>query len=503
MASTTIAGIALNEDNSHFYFTRSPEEMTTTSVDAWVDTYVGTQVRELLLCTNCMRTNTPSKAKQAIYDGFDPDADNNQPFFAGVRPEERDGLRRWAMNALLLHQRGIDPYTRWIAKSRASGLSPWISMRMNDIHCVDQPDHILHDRFWKEHPEYRRIPWRFERWQDRAFDYGRPEVRAYQMEYIRELVEQYDMDGLELDWMRFGFHFRPGYEEEGATLLTGFTAEVKHLLDERAKELGHPIRLGVRVPSRPETARGLGMDAVTWARKGLIDMLVVTPFWATIEFDIPIEIWKQLLDGTGVTLAAGLEVLLRPYPAADAQLNTLETVRGAATTLLDRGADRIYLFNYMDSDTTIESQEEYRQILREIGSLETMAGKSRRHVMTYADTWAPGEPQAIALPCSCPSGRSVEFRIPVGPAPLPGQQAQVRLGLERGDVSTSNKVVVRINGEFCPFAGGVPLANNRLGPTEAYNIPVSVLRRGYNVVEVRNESGEGIRFVWVEVAVEA
>jgi hypothetical protein len=496
-----MAGIALNEDNSHFYFTRSPEEMTTTGVDAWVDTYVDTQVRELLLCTNCMRTNTPSRAKQAIYDGFDPHADNDQPFFAGVKPEEREGLRRWAMNALLLHQQGIDPYTRWIAKSRASGLSPWISMRMNDIHCVDQLDHVLHDRFWKDHPEYRRVPWRFERWQDRAFDYGRPEVRAYQMEYIREVVEQYDMDGFELDWMRFGFHFRPGYEEEGAVRLTEFTAEVRRLLDERAKSLGHPIQLGARVPSRPETARGLGMDAVTWAQKGLIDTLVVTPFWATIEFDMPIEVWKQLLDGTGVTLAAGLEVLLRPYPSAEAQLNTLETVRGAATTLLDRGADRIYLFNYMDSDTTIESQEEYRQLLREVGSLETMAGKPRRHVVTYPDTWAPGEPQATALPRPCGTDRSVEFRILIGPAPLPGQSARVRMGLEHRDASVAEKLIVRVNGEVCSFAGGMTPTGSRPGPTHAYGIPAGVLHRGYNVVEVRNDSGGEARLVWVEVAV--
>ncbi|MDF2668153.1 MAG: hypothetical protein K0R67_459 [Paenibacillus sp.] len=33
-------------------------------------------------------------------------------------------------------------------------------------------------------------------------------------------------------------------------------------------------------PSRPQTARGLGMDAVEWARQGLIDMLVITPLWS-------------------------------------------------------------------------------------------------------------------------------------------------------------------------------------------------------------------------------
>ena len=303
-----MTGIALNEDNSVFYLTRSPEELTIDGVDAWLDNYVGTQVRELLLCPNSMRSSVSSQVRQSVWDGFDPDQDNDQPFFAGMRDQPwhwpsgaRAHMRHWVSNALLLHQRGIDPYARWLARGRAHGLSPWISMRMNDVHYVDEPEHPIHDRFWKEHPEYRRVPWqdepstfqapaRFLRWVDRAFDYGRPEVRAYQMAYIRELVGRYDMDGLEMDWMRFGYLFRPGHEEEGAAPLTAFIAEVRALLDKKEKKVGHPIRLGARVPARPETARNLGMDAVTWARGGLIDMLVATPF-LYIDFDIPIELW--------------------------------------------------------------------------------------------------------------------------------------------------------------------------------------------------------------------
>ena len=94
------------------------------------------------------------------------------------------------------------------------------------------------------------------------------------MQLIRELAERYDFDGLELDWMRFGLHFRPGHEAEGAALLTEFTAEVRSVLNEWQRKRGHRIRLGARVPSRPETALGLGMDAVTWGRQGLVDMLV-------------------------------------------------------------------------------------------------------------------------------------------------------------------------------------------------------------------------------------
>ena len=255
----------------------------------------------------------------------------------------------------------------------------------------------------------------FPPWTDRAFDYGHPEVRKYHMALVRELAERYDFDGLELDWMRFGFHFRPGHEAEGVGLLTEFTAEVRDLLNGWQKKRGHRIRLGARVPSRPQTAVGLGMDAVTWAQRGLVDMLVITPFWATIEPDMPVELWKHLLRGTHVTLAAGLEVLVRPNYDFKIENNSLETVRGAAATLLDRGADRIYLFNYMGYAGAMSDFEDYAALLREVGSPDTLAGKERRHIITYADTWAPGEPRAQRLPAKCGPKEWNAFRVPDRP----------------------------------------------------------------------------------------
>lgn len=494
--SDPVPGIALNEDFSHFFFTRSPDEMTEAGVDALIDAYAGTQVREVLFCVNCMRANVASRCRQAIWEGYDPDAGDDQPFFAGVAPDKRASLRHWVHNALLLHRRGIDPYARWIARSRERGLSPWLSIRMNDVHNADQPENPMHDRFWREHPEYRRVPWRAEAWVDRALDYGRPEVREYQMAFIREQVERYDVDGVELDWMRFGYHLRPGSEEEGAAILTAFTAEVRRLLDARAKQLGHPVRLGARVPTRPETALGLGLDAVAWARQGLVDFLVVTPFHHTIEFDMPIELWKQLLDGTRTTLAAGLDTPLQPYLGVPSQFNTVETMRGAACALLGRGADRIYLFNVMDD-------KGYRPLLREAGALESMAGKPRRHVVTFSDTWAPGEPRPSALPRPCARGRSAEFRVPVGPAPQPGQPVQVRLGLLPADPAPGGEIEVRVNGDTCAFAGALSPAGSRPGPTHAYDVPAGALHRGNNVVHVGSRASAERQIVWVEIAVGA
>jgi hypothetical protein len=493
-------GLALNEDNSHFFSTRAGHRVTAAEVDAWVEQYAGTQVRELMISPNSMRTSYASKVWDPIWRGYDPNGPDDQPLLRSTPPEARKGARRWIHTAWQLDQDGIDVYARWIAAARRRGISPWLSMRMNDVHNTDDEASYIHGEYWRAHPELRRVSYRFAGLTDRAFDYGRAEVREHHMKLVRELAERYDFDGLELDWMRFGYHFRPGHEGEGIAILTAFTAEVRRLLDQWEQKRGHKIRLGARVPSRPETALGLGYDPVDWARRGLVDMLVVTPFWATAETDMPIETWKQLLGGTKVTLAAGLEVLLRAYPESKLfQMNTLETVRGMACSMLDRGADRVYLFNYMDSETAMDGLENYPRLLREAGDPATMAGKARRHAVTFADTWAPGEARAAALPIQCEPGRWQAVRVHTGPKPAAGR-VEARIGLEGVTEAGVKTWEMRVNGTVCSLRG--PLAGLRPGPPTgvfAFDVPPAAMNRGYNLIELR--PGQSGRIVWVEFAV--
>ncbi|MBO9605530.1 MAG: hypothetical protein J7639_06250 [Paenibacillaceae bacterium] len=499
-----MGGISLNEDCSHYFFSRYGQRIGEKELRNWVDQYADTQVKELLLNPNAMRTSYASRVWEPIWQGYDPNGGLRQPLFAGLPEEERERVRQWVHTAWQLDRDGIDPYAVWVGRSRERGLSPWLSMRMNDVHNVDNERHPFHSRLWRERPELRRITHRFAQWTDRAFDYGREEVRRHHLRLVQELLERYDADGLELDWMRSACHFRPGREAEGAELLTAFVDEVRQLLDRFADKRGHAIRLGVRVPSRPQTALGLGLDAVRWARELLVDTVVVTPFYPTIETDMPIELWRQLLDGTGAVLAAGLELMLSPHPGYPVkQTNSLETVRGAASAMLARGADRIYLFNYMDSETTIDDAVDYPRLLREVGDLETMRGKPRRHVVTYADTWAPGEPAAAALPAQCRAGAHVQFRLPVGPETPPGNLTVIAAWEQEGDSAapSAGDCDVWLNGEPCDALG--PAKPDKPRPNEpafAYAVPLSAGGSGgYAVVDVRARHALTVK--WLEIRV--
>lgn len=473
--------LCLNEDNSHYFFTRAGQDLDAETVASFVDQYAGTQVREILFSPNSQRTSFASKAWEPIWKGYEPEGPDDQPLLRSTPAEARAGARKWVHTAWRLAQQGIDPYALWLARARRRGLKAWLSMRMNDLHNVDDPHSYMHSTFWREHPEYRRLPWREVDWRDRALDYGRSEVRDHHFALVREYCERYDFDGLELDWMRFGFHLRPGREWQDAALITDFVRRTRRLLDAWEKRRGHRIALGARVPSRPQTALHLGLDGALWARQGLVQMLVVTPFWASIETDLPIELWRRLA-GPTVTLAAGLELLLRPYHAyRPLGYNTLETVRGAAASFLQRGADRVYLFNYMDSQTAMPDLANYPALLRECGQLATLAGKRRRHVVTYADTSAPGEPSGAQLPRTLQQNEWASFRLHVGPAL---QRAMLRMQVE-----DAAPAAIRVNGELCAPAPGEE-------QFQCWQCPAPL--EGWAVIDL--QAGRAGTVHWVEIA---
>ncbi|NQT15319.1 MAG: hypothetical protein HQ582_21360, partial [Planctomycetes bacterium] len=344
--------LAINEDNSHFFGSRQPEAMTPAGLNAFVDQYAGSAVTHLFLCPNAMRASFRSSSRDAIWDP--------------VEGKEPQGL--WPQNAKRLFEAGLDPYAVWIGRSREKGVSPWLSMRMNDVHDVGDAGNFMHSSFWREHPEYWRVPnGSAGPWTNRAMNYTHAAVREHQMAFVRELLERYDPDGLELDWMRFGHHLTPGREREEGGILTDFVREVRQLTAEWSEKRGHGIRLGVRVPAHPDAASGLGMDGVAWAKEGLVDLLVPCPFWSSSDFDVPVELWQARLGEAAdrVAVAPGIEHNARPWPGGAAVANDLAALRGFAASAYQRGAESVYLFNWMDSQTRPVPESAYAVLLRE------------------------------------------------------------------------------------------------------------------------------------------
>ena len=332
-----------NEDNSAFFMqSKYGSGLNEKGLRAYVRGIAeGGQFTHFFACPNAMCANTDSKTLTTTWD-------------AVRRPGKT--VHGWQYGVALLHAQGVDPYRVWFDECRLRGLSPWLSVRMNDVHCADDPNDAMHSEFWLRHPEFRRVPGSDGKsgWTDAALDFAHPEVRAYWKAYFKELFETYDVDGVELDWMRFGHHLTPGREAELSACLDEVVAEARKFADAAAKRLGHPVLVSARVPSRPDDALKRGMDFETWAGKGWIDWLVPCNFWASADFGLPFADWKARLAAVNPKtvvipgLDCGVQEVKDGKVSARRSL-TYDEYRLFAKLRQQEGAEGLYVFNPFDT----------------------------------------------------------------------------------------------------------------------------------------------------------
>jgi hypothetical protein len=512
-------GICVNEDNAHFYANHPPEDMTAQGVRALVDYYADFPgVSALFFCANVQRALFASRVWERLYDGYDPDAGPDQPVLRWLQdPRDRELTlgsqgRYWLHNLWLLEQRGVDHPAVWLERCRERGLEGWLTVRMNDCHYNDIPAAFWHSSFWREHPEYYRAPYREEHGWERALDYAQPAVRQHHLALIRELLDRYDLYGLELDWMRWGLHFRPGQEAAGRKILTDFTAQVRALARRAAQRLGHPVRVGARVPAKPGEAWALGYDVGTWVEQHLVDHVVISSFCSGLYGDYPVDEWCVLLGHWRGSLAVCLDSGLTPFPGARGVPIPVEAHCGAAAAAYQRGADRVYLFNvcYYES----EDRPYLGELLTRLADLGAICGGRRRQVITYSQTAPPGTAPDAVLPLPLISPHQgatfarmnafATLRFALGARPVAGK-AWLRLGLSADTPRlTARRFQVWCNGVRCAPASKAP----RAGATHpavarllTWEVPLEALQDDVNVVELQPPQVAGT-IVWAEIGLD-
>ncbi|NSW89637.1 MAG: hypothetical protein HPY74_02955 [Firmicutes bacterium] len=464
-----MGGIMLNEDCNHFVYSRHKAgvKVGINELHEFIDQYANTNVKEFIMNVNAMLAWFPAKTWENVIDKY------IKLKKIGKDPGESGNVVATSYDIFI--NQGIDMYKIWIDRLREKGISPWLSIRMNDIHNNDDEEHFLHSSFFSRNKHMRRAAYRPNAsYYDNALDYTFPEVREHYLSLIYEVTERYDFDGLELDWMREVFCLKIGSEWEGTKILTEFMRKIREILDYAEKQKKHKIKIGVRVPQSPELALRFGIDVVTWAKEKLVDVIVPTARWATTDNDMPIDLWKRILDGTGVMLGAGLEILIEATCTQPKRwmFNSVETARGSAVAYLSMGADRIYLFNYMDLPVaesfdprmagSAVDPKYYKELLTTIGELKIAMNLPRRHIVTYHDITAPGVRVGNILPIIChPINSAVkpEFadaRIATGPINRDSKVTLI-IGANSEDKLEASDFLVYLNGVLCEFEGLVDL----------------------------------------------
>ncbi len=508
-----MAKIIFNEDPNHFLYDRYAAGIRRLEKEHILDflaQYQNTGITDFLVCVNSSTPWFETKTCDNVMDTYKKWVSEGR-----IAPESSEvGFGQASLLSDFYEREGKTIISFLLEHIRDYGMRPWASIRMNDIHEASAEDSLLFSDFFRKNRHLNRVSHRKpSSYYDYALDYHNPEVRDYYLSLIKEVLDTFDIDGLELDFMREIYSFGIGREYEGIAVMNAFMRDVYALVKKAEKRLAHDIEISVRVPNTPEKALRLGFDVFDWVEAGLINNLTVTPRWSSIDNDLPIDLWKRMMKGKDITIAAGLEILIDAYNRRPRKMtgNTFETAIASCANFLSQGADAIYLFNYMDTvqenheSALIGDHEKYHKFLTIAADYEKCVAEDRRHVITYNDVDAVGASARKHLPLRLwgEKGNPPPFsavRVVTGKIPSE-YSVKVVLGFEKNGFDP-NDVIVYLNAKPCKFVGA-QAAHDQQYPDMEYLVfeaentgdlpPVSV-------IEMAN--ADGVAFVhWAEIEI--
>ena len=502
-----MADIYINDDAWCFFANRSGEPCNCTYVETMdeaglkrqIDYYAVPGVKGIIFNANAMRAIFDSRSFDPLWKGM-IEGDDGIARFNGVEIESNNAysedLVTLCRNVKKLYEKVKDPFRIRYDYCREKGVEMWISMRMNDVHYVDDPERIMHSDFWRENPDLRRAFYRkdFSFWFSQCMDYEHDEVYEYHMALVKEYLERFEMDGFELDWMRSPFFFKPGSAEQGGTILTRFMREVKEHVNVAADRWGHPVKINVRVPACPEEALNAGFDVFTWAREGLMDMISPSPYFCTSESTMPIRLWKNIIPDN-ILLAPTLE----QHVGTDYSVwmkSTVEVDSGFATSYLYQGAGTIYLFNHMFR-CGLNDRDKQQELYSYIGNYDIVKKRERRHVATSHECMIDGVVNVPAFNEKIPVKSCGSVRLNVGGG-TKNRNARIFLGISNGDETT---LEVRLNTVRCSLDvfGSLPELPDIEMKKLVFIVPDGVLHDGENLIDLINKGESEIVLKWAEI----
>ncbi len=424
--------------------------------------------------------------------------------------------------------RGGDLVQIFIDRCRLRGQAPFISLRLNDAHHKEFVDPKPGDkpgssigmsvtRWYAEHPELRLVPGS-ERGTDRVLNWAVPEVRAQKFALIEELCQNYDLDGLELDFLRTYSYFRLEETplEQRRAIMTAFVKDVRALLDRTARA-GKRRWLCARVPAYLEALDVLGLDLAALHAAGL-DLVNASAHYFTTQQHHLDAIRRRVPDATlyfelchtlfkGAKVQTGYDVF--PYRRA-----TREHLQTSAHLAYARGADGISLFNfaYYREHGQGEGRGSFGEppfaALKELADPKALA-KQPQHWFIAPGWRAPGM-KPLPVPRVLQPGKAAAFNFQLA-APAGGWKTAGRLRVQFEDAPGAGEWQGTLNGEALTATADVsepyPVAfPSMMGTPEtlrAWTVPAALLRDGVNQFELIRAEGARATALFLDLAVAA
>lgn len=420
----------------------------------------------------------------------------------GDEMDRIDTMHVWRMRRTLGHlaAMGTDPLRIVSEGCHEASLACQFSLRMNDTHHTFRlPDGSpyfpeLSSPWFAEHPE-AVLP-------SGQLDYTHPDVQTYRLAQVMEVLDNYDVDGIDLDFTRFRPWFVSGKEDAGRPLMTELVTRLRELTASRGKTLS------ARLEYDPRASMDSGLDVERWLAEGLLDQITLggvgdhTP-------DAPAGWFIERAHKTGCRVYPGMEGQLHWLSGPGSGGTGLRPGNGvldgygppslpymravAAVHYMD-GADGVSLFNFTCADGPFALQA-----LTELGSPEALALADKQYVVAV---W-PWDAQIFQQPWESrlrlepgQDRASLTLRLADAPGPL-SREPEVWLMLDWMGLNRSDDIAVSINGiDLDPSVGGYNHWDHGCwNDMLHYEVPAAALWQGDNELliarQVANEGFEG------------
>ena len=418
-----------------------------------------------------------------------------------------------------LNKLGTDSLKLAIDICRKNNMEIFWTYRLNDIHDANPgPDHEISP--WKRENRHlmmgkledqKKYPSSDPRWYYTFLDYAQREVRDVNVAVVKDILNRYDVDGIDLDFLRHPAYFKETMllqpvTQEHTDMLTDMVAKIRREILAASKRKDKPILLSVRILPTLELNRRFGFDIERWLKDGTIDLITVgggyDPFTASVSgkemidfghaYDVPVYACLSRSGFQHAGFAATGE-----WEAFDG----IEHWRAAAANAWAAGADGITTFNLFpsDPDPRLEGTDPSsfaRLVWSEIGDPQVLAGKDKLYCIENL-AWCPTVgfmrrtiPQDDRLPVILQKRQTIERILPVGDDLKKSKNIQsTRLRIRLSELAAGDVLEVWINSQLVNMTPEKP--SWLVGEVDP-----SVLKKGSNILAVTYQAGssESLRY---------
>ncbi len=482
--------------------------LTVKDAQSYVDMVAGTPVTTYAICSNSLMPYYKSAYDRSMGCLGEGQKDTGETAHA-------ENISRYGENLRTLEEQGTDIVEICVDRTKELGMEAFITMRMNDLHFTDTSvrNPLEQSDFWLNHPEY--YVGVYPGWHaDGALNFAEEEVREYKLNMIRELCTLVNLDGLELDFMRFPVYFPHGKGRGYSDVMTGFVAEARNIATEAGARRGRPILLGVRVPPDPDFCREIGFDIRSWIDNNLIDLITVSAFF-TDDTALEIREFMQMFGGASIPIYGSMDNGV--YQPREPRTHGL--YRASATHLYAQGVDGLYLFNYFFEDPGLINTKKAvpkagervcfspdPALLNDISNPERLAGRNKLYSLGDNRPNEYGLTFDSKTPVTLRRGEDTELSLMLYEqfGSLKPGECLLFLRMEKGP-----ELAVSMNGNALrpvdaaekvrAFRRDKGLKDNE--EVQVYSVPGGILKEGENVITASLRNGSSAILVRLELAV--